>query len=182
MIIETTYFGLTNTDLAFWSMIGTWLASIGTISAVITSLYLARKNDKVNLIITSNLIFLVGYLREFTGDDHYVCIEVTNNGNKPVTIQNIAWKMSKNKSFIVPMNPNPITDTLPKIINYGDTARWAIEVNAIKTLWIPDFIKDGIKRKHVKKWKIAVSLSTGELITVKPNVRIIELIQSCLPE
>lgn len=73
--METTYFCLTSTDLAFWSMIGTWLASIGTIAAVITSLYLAHKNDKVNLIITSNLIFLVGYLREYTDDDHYVCIE-----------------------------------------------------------------------------------------------------------
>lgn len=90
--------------------------------------------------------------------------------------------MSKNKSFIIPMNPNPITDSLPKMINYGETVRWAIEVNAIKTLWAPDFIKDGIKRKQVKKWKIAVHLSTGELITVNPNVRIIELIKSCLPD
>jgi|GEM_PF-2115341 len=180
--METTYFGLTATDLSFWSMVGTWLASIGTIAAVITSLYLARKNDKVNLIITSNLIFLVGYIREYNDDDHYVCIDVTNKGNKPVTIQNIAWKISKKKSFIVPLNPNPITDTLPKMINYGETARWDIEVNAIKILWAPDFIKDGIKRKHVKKWKIAVSITTGEIITVKPNDKIIELIQSCLPE
>lgn len=180
--METTYFGLTSIDLSFWSMIGTWLASIGTIAAVITSLYLARKNEKVNLLINSNLIFLVGYLREYSNDDHYVCIEVTNNGNKPVTIQNIAWKMSKKKSFIVPMNPNPITDTLPKMINYGETVRWAIEVNAIKNIWAPDFVRDGIKRKDVKKWKIAVSLSTGEAITVKPNSRIIELIQDCLPE
>jgi len=180
--MEITYFGLTSTDLTFWSMIGTWLASIGTIAAVMTSLYLARKNDKVNLIVTSKLIFLFEYLREYTDDDHYVCIEITNNGNKPVTIQNIAWKMSKNKFVIVPMNPNPITDTLPKMINYGETVRWAIKVNAIKTLWIPDFIKDGIKRKQVKKWKITVSLTTGEIIMVKPNARIIELIQSCLPE
>lgn len=180
--METTYFGLTTTDLSFWSMIGTWLASIGTIAAVITSLYLARQNDKVNLVINSNLIFLVGYMREYTDDDHYVCIEVINNGNRPVTIQNIAWQMSKNKAFIVPMNPNPITDSLPKMINYGEVARWAIGVNAIKTLWSPDFIKDGIKRKHIKKWKIAVSLSTGEIIKVKPNPRIIELIQNCLPE
>lgn len=57
-------------------MIGTWLASIGPITAVITSLYLARKNDKLNLIITSNLIFIIGYFREYINNDNYVCIEV----------------------------------------------------------------------------------------------------------
>lgn len=60
----------------------------------------------------------------------------------------------QNKSFIVPINPNPISDTLPKMINYGETARWAIEVNAIKILWTPNFIKDGIKRKHIKNGKL----------------------------
>ncbi|MDH2543869.1 hypothetical protein QDR39_07210 [Acinetobacter baumannii] len=39
MAIETTYFGLTNIDLSFWSMIGTWLASIGTLAAVIFTIF-----------------------------------------------------------------------------------------------------------------------------------------------
>lgn len=182
MVIETTYFGLTNTDLTFWSMIGTWLASIGTIAAVITSLYLARQNDKVNLLITSNLIFLIGYGRNYNDDDHYLNIEITNNGNRPVIIQNVSWQISKGKHLIVPLNPNPIATPLPKMINYGEVARWAIEVNAVKNIWVPDFIKDGIKKRDIDKWKIVVSLTTGERIKVKPNQRIIELIQNCLPE
>lgn len=182
MSIETTYFGLTNTDLAFWSMLGTWLASIGTIAAVITSLYLARKNEKVNLLITSNLIFLLTSGREYSDDDQYIHIEVTNNGNKPITIQNIGWQMTKDRAFFVPINPNPINTPLPKMISYGEVVRWAIEVSAVKNIWGPDLIRDGIKRKDIKNWKIVVSLTTGEKFLVKPDQRIIELIQSCLDD
>ncbi|EHU1901150.1 TPA: hypothetical protein ACIFB9_000570 [Acinetobacter baumannii] len=90
MAIETTYFGLTNIDLSFWSMIGTWLASIGTLGAVITSLYLARKSEKVNLLVTSNLIFLFSANHGYNDGDHYIHIEITNNGNRPVTIQSVS--------------------------------------------------------------------------------------------
>ncbi|MFW2072624.1 hypothetical protein ACG9Y7_04075 [Acinetobacter gerneri] len=182
MLVETTYFGLTNIDLAFWSMIGTWLASIGTIAAVITSLYLARKNDKINLLVTSDIVFLFGYSKNYEEDsDKYINIEIVNNGNKPVTIQNVGWQMTKGKAFVVPFNPNPLTTQLPKMINYGEVARWAIEVSAVKNIWIPDFIRDGVKKQDVNKWKICIHISTGEKITVKPNKKIIELIQNNLP-
>lgn len=180
--METTYFGLTTTDLSFWSMIGTWLASIGTIAAVITSLYLAHQNTKVSLLINSNLIFLIGNGRNYNDDDHYVNIEITNNGNRSVIIQNISWQISKRTHLLAPLNPNPITTPLPKMINYSEVARWAIEVNTIKNIWAPDLIRDGIKKRDINKWKIVVSLTTGERIKAKPNPRIIELIQNCLPE
>ncbi|WP_396235030.1 hypothetical protein [Acinetobacter baumannii] len=181
MAIETTYFGLTNIDLSFWSMIGTWLASIGTLAAVITSLYLARKNEKVNLLVTSNLIFLFSANHGYNDDDHYINIEITNNGNRPVTIQSVSWRIDKKKAFVVPINPNLINTPLPKMLNYGEVARWAIEVNAVKNIWAPDLINQGIKRKAMNKWKIIIALTTGERILVKPNKRIIELIQNCLP-
>ncbi len=67
------------------------------------------------------------------------------------------------------------------MLNYGEVARWAIEVNAVKNIWAPDLISQGIKRKDINKWKIIIALTTGERILVKPNKRIIELIQNCLP-
>lgn len=182
MSIETTYLGLNSNDIAFLSMLGTWLASLGTLAAVITSLYLARASNKVKLNIISNLAILVGYLREYENDDRIINIEITNNGNKPVTIQNIGWKISKDRFLIIPLNPNPFATPLPKTISYGESVRWVIEVTAVKNLWIPDLIENGVKKEDIRKWRLIVSLTTGEQIKVKLNPTIINLIEDYLPK
>ncbi|EHU1901149.1 TPA: hypothetical protein ACIFB9_000569 [Acinetobacter baumannii] len=84
--------------------------------------------------------------------------------------------MDKKKAFVGPINPNLLNTPLPKVLNYGEVARWAIEVNAVKNIWAPDLINQDIKRKDINKCIIIIAHNTGEKILVKPDKKIIELI------
>ena len=72
-----------------WMVVGTWVAGLATLGAVMTSLYFARSAEKVRLRI------FVGIRVAFSGDGSpgkdYVCFDVTNVGERPVIITTVGW-------------------------------------------------------------------------------------------
>jgi hypothetical protein len=76
-----------------WKFINTfapWLSAVGTISAVITSLYLARKSRRIHLKVDAGLRTLV---QQGSPAKEYVAITVVNRGDRAATIQSIGWKI-----------------------------------------------------------------------------------------
>lgn len=88
------------TNLQLWNVIGTWVASIGTVSAVITSLWFSRQQNRIRLKISA------GARMVFTpGSEHqpmYCIINVVNIGDRPAKITGISWQFGrfKNKKYI----------------------------------------------------------------------------------
>jgi hypothetical protein len=80
-----------------WQFVNTfapWLSAIGTIAAVVTSLWLARNRTRVRLTVSVRLGFIVepDAAGEYDGPrQEYVCIGVVNTGETEATITSIGW-------------------------------------------------------------------------------------------
>ena len=72
-----------------WMAVGTWVSSIGTIAAVITALYLAARVEKLRLRVRVGLMQVV--IGDGTPFQEHLGIDVTNVGERPVTINTIGW-------------------------------------------------------------------------------------------
>ena len=72
--------------------LGTWLAGIGTLSAVIVSLYLARRGSKIKLKINAGHRILVGSTMEGKYPD-YCSIRIVNTGFRQANLTELGWKV-----------------------------------------------------------------------------------------
>ena len=76
-------------SIMVWSVVGTWLAAIGTVSAAVTALWLARRADRVRLKIW------VGHAVHTGSGDEYLRFAVTNVGERPVTVDALGWRATR---------------------------------------------------------------------------------------
>lgn len=122
----------------------TLLSAIGTIAAVIVSLHLSRRNEKIKYKITRNFIIPIGFVGDFLGNYYslslinlskYLSITIESNpyiqtskGNLTL-IKNIDWE-NKNQ--------------LPKVINYGEKYTITIDKSTAKE------ILQNVKNKKIK--------------------------------
>lgn len=125
------------------SIIGTWLAGIGTLSAVIVSLFFARRDSKVQLKVCAGHRVRVTPGQKGTPD---ICsIRVTNVGFRPATITGIGWKVGlfKKKYGTQIVYGNPASSELPVKLDYGDEANYQIDFldDGTHPNWIDDFPK-----------------------------------------
>ena len=136
----------------------TLLSAIGTIAAVIVSLHLSRRNEKIKYKITRNFIIPIDFVGDFLGNYYslslinlskYLSITIESNpyiqtskGNLAV-IKNIDWE-NKNQ--------------LPKIINYGEKYTITIDKNTAKEI---------LKNVETKKIKFIFKDIFGKIYTHK---------------
>lgn len=123
-------------QIQLWRTIGTWIASLGTISAVLTALWLARRTEKVRLKV------YVG-LRHRMGSQTEECLSamVTNLGERPVNVVGWDWTIGKGTSkkqlgMLPPPSSSP--DQFPRLIEHGGTA-WFMVSFVEYPAWINEF-------------------------------------------
>ena len=159
---------MTDTTLQLWGVIGTWLASIGTLSAVAVSLWLAYDKDRIKLKIRTSIIKtsliptgkepvkLIDYTGSNTSEmekeikkakeeleGEFCQIKVVNIGNKSVIINNIGWTTGQGTYEMMLPFDSPRSDEIPKILNQGEEANFIkmLHQNAGDNDWIIAFPK-----------------------------------------
>jgi hypothetical protein len=138
----------TEISILYWTMIGTWVAGIGTVSAVLTSLYLAKNTNKIKL---------VGNIQVYsnTQEEQFILgITISNVGNKMANIKFINWEINKigmlKKTFI----SKQLIYNLPKILLEGEEHR--IDIDLIENNWLAD-ITELTNGYDIKKLKLIVN-------------------------
>jgi|LGVF01.1.fsa_nt_gb hypothetical protein len=172
--------------LALLNTIGIWLAGIGILSAVIVSLYLARRDSIVKLKVFAGHRILV--TQDQKGCPDFLSIGITNVGFRKITVTGIGWKIGVfNKKYAIQtLYPSAISDNLPKTLNDGDEARLLIPFNNPHDYpnWIDDFPKDFLgkyPKLSSRTLKLQVFTTIGKTFEVKiePGLRQ-KLIESAL--
>lgn len=117
-----------------WKFLNTfapWLSAVGTISAVITSLYLSRKDRIVNLEIIADCRFIeqMGNNQLFISTDDSpdaLVVYITNIGHREAVVNSIFWKWGifKKKYAIQNIMENMWTSEFPKRIKDGEIAHY----------------------------------------------------------
>lgn len=159
-----------------WMVVGTWVAGVATLLAVMTALYLARRGEKVRLRI------FVGIREVFRGDgsphEDHVCFHVTNVGERPVTITTLGWvvgRRKKRKYCIQPLSGS-WTKQYPAELTHGQDARFMVSLSETPN-WESDFstrfINDS-SGQSLKTLRAQIFTSVGQTFEVKPESGLID--------
>ena len=184
------------TSYELWGVLGTWFGAIGTIASVIVALYLASKNNKMNLKIYLSVMLCPPDI-----ETKYLVFQIINIGLLPVTITGINWHAYKKVNFIAKYLfisyfifdkilfrfiyknlwsgfqkfRGEFTDTIPKTIKYGESCTFTCSLSNLEDIFIKIHKEANIKTLHA-----VINTSIGKNFYIKPkNKGVIEFINKC---
>lgn len=156
-------------SLELWGVIGTWVASIGTLSAVVTSLWLAYNQNRVKLKVFAGHRILISQIEKDHNDHCF--INVVNTGYRPVKITNIGWEAGRfrSKQHMVQIFGTPASDNVPKMLTEGEEATFLVpfHLRGTEEDWLPYMSKALTeKNNNINSLKVVVSTSVGQQFKV----------------
>jgi hypothetical protein len=162
-----------------WNAVGTWLAGIATLAAVLVSLHLARRSEKVQLRAFAGIRLLVR--GDGAPSEQHVAIGVTNLGDRTVTISSIGWAVGKGKSrsYCIQTVSGPWTSQYPIELSHGKGANFMVSFDDTPT-WLADFSKKFLSRVRDKELDTLVAqihTSIGQTIEVEPEESLMSLLR-----
>ncbi len=116
-----------------WEFINTfapWLSAIGTISAVILSICLARRDQNIRLEVSANHKLVISQ-DESEPFSEYLVIRVVNLGHREAELVNIGWKVSflKKRESIQKVTDSPLSSPLPVRLKGGQEESYYIRLS-----------------------------------------------------
>jgi hypothetical protein len=157
--------------IQIWVAVGTWVSSIGTTAAVITALYLAKRVEKVRLNVQVGLIEII--IGDGSPFQEHVGINVTNLGERPVTVNTVGWAIGKGKKrrfAIQPLN-SPHSAQYPIELAYGKSASFLVSFDVMpgwKKEFATGFVRD-LSDKSLKTLVAQVRTSVGKTVDAHPR-------------
>jgi hypothetical protein len=183
--MEKLYFlGLSQQQWEFINGFANWIAAIGTVAAVIISLYLALSSNKPKAKLS------VGVRVMFTPGDSgphpaFVVVKLVNLGDRPIHINSLGWKsgLFKKKYALQIVHATPFSQGLPVSLEHGKEAQWHIPTDMRDGGWYK-YLASGFllsnSKKAIKTLRIIAYTSTGHEFVAKPETSLIdELIKAC---
>jgi hypothetical protein len=168
-------------QIQVWNTVGTWLAAIATFLAVLVSLYLAQKSDRVNLRASAGIRMV------FAGDgsppEEHVGVNVVNLGDRPVNVTAIGWRIGsrRNKRFCIQPVAGHYTHQYPKQLAHGEQATFMVSFKAAPDwarTFATDFVKD-VSDRNLKTLRALVSTSVGRRdVEVVPEKSLLDKLRS----
>jgi hypothetical protein len=167
-------------QIQVWNAVGTWFAGLATFGAVVFSLFVLRRAEKVRLRVSVGLRLIVG-----GGEPRkeVVLIQVTNLGERAATIVNISWRVGSREHFrfAVQTFANISPSRPPVVIEHGQSAMFNIEVEEgdPTDAWLKSMVRLGDGRQ-AKQWDTLVCqvhTSVGQDVACKPERPLIDRIK-----
>ena len=116
-----------------------WLSAVGTIAAVIATIYFAWRGQRIRLKVTAGhrLIVGQGMPKPFP---EYLCIRVVNIGYRDANIKNIGWEIGlfKKRQAVQSIVQNQYSSKLPVLLREGEEANYFIPIDK-ETNWLASF-------------------------------------------
>lgn len=139
------------TTLQVLDVIGTWVAAIGTVGAVITSLWLSFNSNKEKLKINASVRIMSD---NKTLLRHLLCIiNIVNIGIRQSKINAIGWEIGngKDKKTFWQNTQDSLSDYVPKTLHEGEEANILINCNG-EVEWLTEMAKNtkGYKEEDLK--------------------------------
>ena len=117
-------------SLEHWSVLGTWVAGLSTLLAVILSLYFSYTNGRIKLIVTAGERLIVSGLQK---PIRVVSVRVANCSPRPAKITVISWKLGVfKKTHFLQMFNVPGYDSPPKMLNEGEEGSFIVPYGGIE--------------------------------------------------
>lgn len=148
--------------------VGIWLAAFATVAAVVVSLYLSNRAEKVKLkSVVGVWIMFDGQPLSNRGE--HVFISITNRGGRDVVVSSIGWSIGKGKSkehYLV-RNWSAGSSSIPVRLPHGESARFLISLEEVD--WFEKFAEKIGGRHNIKTLRCLIGTSVGDEIKVTPD-------------
>lgn len=152
-----------------WGSVADWVSGIGSLSAVVTALYLSRSAQRVRLR---------GYcgLRVILWQGHppqdVLSVQVTNVGNRATIVNNISictgW--FKKRFAIITIVKDQYSVGVPYPLADGQEAHWGIPLDDEKS-WLVDLCKDFIRTPwDVRTLRFQIHTTNGGHTSLRPEL------------
>ena len=175
----------TDNNLEIWGVIGTWVAGLGTVAAVILALSLALLQEKIKLIVHSSICMLIP-----SNGDKYLKINISNAGKRAVKITGTGWLIKhpfslenifrKRKVLGMTHTWDAPSSTLPTMLIEGD------DVTLLKSIsddWIEDISENLMKlNAQPKHLKFCVYTSYGKSVTQKASSDFVHVLENSIAD
>ncbi len=158
-------------QVQIWNTIGIWLAGLATFAAVLVSLHLARRHERIRLKSFAGLRIV--YRGDGSPPEEHLNISVTNLGERPVIINSVGWAVGRGKKrkYCIQTVSGPWTAQYPVEITHGKQASFMVSFNHTPS-WLTEFANDFLKPFSEGRLKTLVALihtSVGQTIELKPE-------------
>ena len=156
------------------TVVGTWLAAIGTVGAVVVALWLARRGQRVLLKAHVGVRHIIG---EDTSQE-CLAFKVINLSDRPVTIESIGWRAGtgKNRVHAIQVVSQSQGDQMPKRIDHGEAALFLTYFSEHPT-WISEFSEKVIANHPLGTLRALIHTSVGHTETVRPENGLLERLE-----
>lgn len=157
-----------------WKFVNTfapWLSAVGTISAVIVSLHLARRDKRIRLEVSAGIRLIVTPGIPESARNEYLAIHVVNIGHREAQITNVGWKAGIfKKRYAVQTNfMAGNSSSLPIRLRDGEEARYFVPLNE-ESDWLSGFGRDMLSRDWVQAYFLRIQVSTSVGVTVESRI------------
>jgi hypothetical protein len=151
--------------------VGTWFTGFATVAAVIVALYFSRKADRVRLKASAGLREII--LGDGSPFQRHLVIDVTNVGERPVTINSVGWAVGKGKHrrFAMQTVSGPFTKQYPIELAHGKSASFMVSF-VVTPNWAREFSTGFVRDVSDRALKTLVALvhtSVGQTVEVRPE-------------
>ena len=166
--------------IQIWNTLGTWLAALATLAAVIVALYLSARAEQLKLDLRVGLRKIIQGVTNTP--EECVCFEVTNSGLHPITVTSCGWIIGKGKRRrLLLQNPTiRYSSSLPIELAYGKQATFMISFTEAPE-WLSEFSKNLDRDRlnaELKSLRAFVYTSIGKTIEIKPETSLVGRLRS----
>lgn len=164
-----------------WGSVADWVSGLGSLSAAIVALYLARWSQRIRLRGYCGLRTAVG------GNgprEELVFINVTNIGTRSTIVGNLGMRVGllKKRFAIITMVKDQYSVGIPHPIADGQQAHWAIPLDENKT-WLRDLCKDFVVAPtDVRTLRFQIQTTHGETFNIRPERSLREAMLAIISE
>lgn len=151
-----------------WGSAADWVSGLGSLSAALVALYVAKSSDRIRLRGYCGLRVIVG---QGKAPQDLVFVSVTNIGTRATVINNISMRVGwfKRRHAIITVVKDQYSVGVPYTISDGQEGNWGIPLDKDKK-WLVELI-DGfvVTRSDVNSIRFFVHTNHAEDLTLRPE-------------
>lgn len=151
-----------------WGSVADWVSGLGSLSAAIVALYLAKSAERIRLRGFCGIRVVVG---QGIAPQDLVFISVTNIGTRATVVNNISMRVGwfKRRHAVITVVKDQYSVGVPYSIADGQEGHWGIPLEK-DNKWLHELI-DGfiLRRSDVNSLRFFVHTNHGEKLALRPE-------------
>lgn len=179
-MVEPTFLGIGKEHWALINSFAPWLSAIGTLSAVVVSLYLAnRSQHSARLSVGLRIMIGPGSVEPYP---EFVVFKIVNHGARPLRITQIGWRAGLwKKRYAVQSFEDGISSKLPIDLEHGQEASWFVPTRHSQEGW-PTYFAKGFLESRIALWTLRAQAfsSLGHDFFVKPEPNLLKALEEAM--